>query len=70
MAASICSPVACPVAELNRCRTPFWCNEREVSRRPWLHTPNYVKMDQLLMEELPEYFPHRKLDSEYAVYMQ
>jgi len=50
--------------------TPFWCNEREVSRRPWLHTPNYVKMDQLLMEELPEYFPHRKLDSEYAVYMQ
>ena len=47
----------------------FWLNEREVARRPWLHRKSYVKIDQLLREEVPgALFAHwhRKLESEYA----
>ena len=29
----------------------------------------YVKIDQLLREEVPAHFRHRELDSEYAVYL-
>ena len=47
----------------------FWLNEREVARRPWLHQKSYVKIDQLLREEVPAHFAHRKLESEYAVYV-
>ncbi|EGB11687.1 hypothetical protein AURANDRAFT_61630 [Aureococcus anophagefferens] len=47
----------------------FWLNEREVARRPWLHQKSYVKIDQLLREEVPAHFAHRKLESEYAVYL-
>jgi len=47
----------------------FWLNEREVARRPWLHRKSYVKIDQLLREEVPALFAHRKLESEYAVYL-
>jgi hypothetical protein len=47
----------------------FWLNEREVARRPWLHRKSDVKIDQLLREEVPALFAHRKLESEYAVYL-
>ena len=47
----------------------FWLNEREVARRPWLHQGLYAKIDQLLREEVPVHFCHRKLESEYAVYL-
>ena len=47
----------------------FWLNEREVARRPWLHQKSYVKIDQLLREEVPAHFAHRKLESEYAAYV-
>ena len=49
--------------------SPYWLNERELARRPWLHQRQYVKIDALLREEVPEYFKHRKLESEYAVYL-
>ena len=29
----------------------------------------YVKIDQLLREEVPAHFRHRELESEYAVYL-
>ena len=44
----------------------YWLNERELARRPWLHQKQYVKIDALLREEVPEIFAHRKLESEYA----
>merc|ERR1712037_785718 len=46
---------------------PFWLNERELARRPWLHQKQYVKIDALLRECVPEYFRLRKLESEFAV---
>ena len=46
--------------------TPYWLNERQIARRPWLHCKQYVKIDQLLREGVPEHFKHRKLESEYA----
>ena len=46
---------------------PWWLNERTLARRPWLHQKQYVKIDALLGEEVPEYFRHRKLESEFAV---
>ena len=46
--------------------TPYWLNERELAHRPWLHEPNYVKIDKLLREEIPEYFVQRKNESEYS----
>ena len=48
--------------------TPFWLNEREIARRPWLHQKSYVKIDQMLSDGLPTHFPHRKLESEFAVF--
>jgi hypothetical protein len=47
--------------------TKFWLNERELSRRPWLHQKRYVQIDNLLKEFLPEHFENRKLQSEYAI---
>ena len=48
--------------------SPYWLNERTLSRRPWLHQKQYVKIDSLLKEVLGEdYFACRKLQSEYAV---
>lgn len=49
--------------------SPFWLNERELARRPWLHQKQYVKIDALLREGVPAYFCHRKLESEYAVFL-
>ena len=46
--------------------TKFWLNERELSRRPWLHQKGYVKIDTLLRDALPLHFANRKLQSEYA----
>jgi len=46
----------------------YWLNERELARRPWLHQKQYVKIDALLKEGVPEHFRHRKLESEYATY--
>jgi len=48
---------------------PHWLNERELARRPWLHQGNYVQVDQLLREEVPDYYKCRRLESEYAEYM-
>ena len=45
---------------------PHWLNERELARRPWLHQANYVQIDRMLSELVPEYFRCRKLESEYA----
>jgi len=45
---------------------PHWLNERELARRPWLKQSQYVKIDRLLFELVPEYFALRKLESEYA----
>ena len=45
---------------------PHWLNERELARRPWLNQPNYVQIDRLLAELVPEYFQCRRLESEYA----
>jgi hypothetical protein len=47
--------------------TPYWLNERELSRRPWLRQKQYVQVDALLQELVPQYYKHRKLNSEYAV---
>jgi len=45
--------------------SPYWLNERTLSRRPWLHQKQYVKIDKLLREELgEELFLYRKLESE------
>ena len=51
--------------------TPYWLNERELARRPWLHQKLYVVIDNLLKKAGASkgYFGHRKLESEYAVYM-
>ena len=46
--------------------SPHWLNEREIARRPWLHQANYVQIDRLLAELVPDYFRHRKLESEFA----
>jgi hypothetical protein len=40
----------------------------QLARRPWLHQKQYVKIDALLKEGVPEHFRHRKLESEYATY--
>ena len=46
--------------------SPFWLNERQMARRPWLFQKQYVQIDRLLADLLPIYFTHRKLASEYA----
>ena len=46
--------------------SPFWLNERELARRPWVHQKEYVRIDRLLAELVPRYFRHRKLESEFA----
>lgn len=46
--------------------TPYWLNERELARRPWVHQRQYVQIDRILAELVPRYFLHRKLESEYA----
>lgn len=50
--------------------SPFWLNERTLARRPWLHQKQYVQIDKLLREGVPEYFRHRKLQDEFAVLWQ
>ena len=45
---------------------PYWLNERELARRPWLHQKQNVKIDRLLKEHVPEYYERRRLESEYA----
>ena len=47
--------------------TPYWLNERELARRPWLHQSKYRKVDLLLSQNVPDYYKWRKLESEYAV---
>ena len=47
--------------------SPYWLNERELARRPWLHQKQYNKIDTLLREGVGSVFAHRKLESEYAV---
>ena len=46
--------------------TPYWLNEREMARRPWLYQEQYMRIDKLLAELAPDFFGCRKLDSEYA----
>eukprot|EP00966_Prymnesium_polylepis_P080688 1869484-Prymnesium_polylepis.1 len=46
--------------------SPFWLNEREMARRPWLYQEQYMRIDKLLAELAPDYFRFRKLESEYA----
>lgn len=46
--------------------SPYWLNEREMARRPWLYQEQYMRIDKLLAELVPEYFKFRKLESEYA----
>ena len=46
--------------------SPYWLNERTLARRPWLHQRQYVKIDALLKECVPEHYRCRKLESEYA----
>uniref|UniRef100_A0A0G4GNQ5 Uncharacterized protein n=1 Tax=Chromera velia CCMP2878 TaxID=1169474 RepID=A0A0G4GNQ5_9ALVE len=50
--------------------SPFWLNERPLSRRPWLHEKQYVAIDRMLREAVPEHFAHRALESEYAWHPQ
>ena len=45
---------------------PYWLNERTLARRPWVHQKQYVKIDRLLAEAVPEYYARRRLESEYA----
>jgi len=49
--------------------SPFWLNERELARRPWVHEKQYVTVDNLLRTAVDEYFQHRKLESDYAVFV-
>ena len=46
--------------------SPYWLNERELARRPWLRERSYVQIDSLLQRCIPDYFKHRRLESEYA----
>lgn len=48
----------------------YWLNEREISRRPWIHEKNYKIIDNLL-EKYPvkkNHFNSRQLEAEYCVY--
>eukprot|EP01051_Picozoa_sp_SAG22_P019494 SAG22_NODE_3619_length_1613_cov_1.747028_1_plen_306_part_00 len=44
----------------------YFLNERELARRPWVHESRYVQIDKLLEASIPQYFAHRRLESEYA----
>ena len=46
--------------------SPFWLNERELARRPWVHEHQYVQIDRLLAAAVPDHFRERRLESEYA----
>lgn len=46
--------------------SPFWLNERTLSRRPWVNQKQYIKIDRMLKEHVPAYFQRRRLESEYA----
>ena len=35
--------------------SPFWLNERELARRPWVHESHYVQIDKLLKTSVPLY---------------
>jgi len=48
--------------------SPFWLNERELARRPWLHQRQYARIDALLKKAMPTYYGQRKLESEYAIF--
>jgi hypothetical protein len=50
--------------------SPYWLNERELARRPWLHQAQYMHIDALLGELVPEYFTLRRLESEYATLLR
>ena len=50
--------------------SPYWLNERELARRPWVHERRYVKIDKLLAASIPQYFAHRRLESEYAAVVE
>ena len=48
----------------------FWLNDRELSRRPWIHEPNYKIIDNILKNHPRENnkYNYRKLESEYSIY--
>ena len=48
---------------------PHWLNERTLARRPWLHQRQYIQIDRLLKELVPQYYEQRRLESEYATLM-
>ena len=64
--ADVALPVAREFVETTFKWSPFWLNERELARRPWLRNQQYIQIDRLLAEEVPDYFRYRKLESEYA----
>ena len=51
--------------------SPYWLNERTLARRPWVHEPQYVKIDQILKDPTLRssgFMTYRKLESEYATW--
>jgi hypothetical protein len=49
--------------------SPYWLNDRELPRRPWVFDKNYAEEDQLLRETWPAagYFKERLLPEVFAV---
>jgi len=43
-----------------------WLNDRKVARRPWVHQPKYMVVDNLLKEAIPEQFKNRLLPTDYG----
>ena len=49
------------------CHWPrYWLNDRQLARRPWVHTPRYRFIDELLAQHAPAPLAQRLLDVEYA----
>jgi hypothetical protein len=45
---------------------PYWLNDRQLARRPWVHTPRYAFIDGLLAQHAHAPLTQRLLDVEYA----
>tara|TARA_B110000208_G_C11648880_1_gene387274 strand:- start:205 stop:849 length:645 start_codon:yes stop_codon:yes gene_type:complete len=45
-----------------------WLNDRKVPRRPWVHQPEYRKVDNLLQEVIPELFKNRMLPTDFGAH--
>ncbi len=44
-----------------------WLNDRKVPRRPWVHQPQFAKIDALLQETIPAHFARRVLPEAFGL---